>query len=111
HPEKPYTQFNAYKKWAYPVQTLLKVLYKQGELNPDQSAFMAETRPAEELYHVLDDPFELNNLAEHPDYQNKVKEFRAELDTWLDEVDKGSYPEDRREITEAQQTMQIEFVE
>ena len=109
YPEKPYTQFNAYKKWAYPVLTLMHVLHKKGELNSYQAAFMAKPRPAEELYHVVEDPFELNNLAEHPDYENILRELRTELDTLLNEVDKGPYPEDSREITDAQQIMREQY--
>jgi uncharacterized sulfatase len=110
HPERPYTQFNAYKKWAYPVLTLMQVLYKKGELHPEQAAFMAETRPVEELYNLEEDPFELYNLADHPSHQNRLKELRGILDSFLEDVDNGTYPEDIREITEAKKIMQEEYV-
>lgn len=110
HPEKPYTQFNAYKKWAYPVLTLMQVLHKNGELTPEQARFMGPERPAEELYDLLEDPFELTNLAEQPTYQISLKELRGVMDRWLTEVDLGSYPEDSSEIIEARKIMNEEYI-
>ncbi|MDW7694283.1 sulfatase [Flammeovirgaceae bacterium SG7u.111] len=103
YPEKPYTQFNFYKKHAYPVLTLMQVLHKRGELTPDQAKFMAETKPYEELYDIQNDPWELNNLAEDSAYAEKMVEMRAQLDIWLEESDKGKYPEAPKEIEFAQQ--------
>lgn len=111
YPEKSYTQFNAYKKWAYPVLTLMQVMYKKGELTPGQARFMALDRPSEELYDLRNDPFEMTNLADQPDYQESLKEFRGVLDRKLKEVDTGKYPEDPAEIIDAQMIMSKEFDE
>ncbi|MEZ6136884.1 MAG: sulfatase [Pirellulaceae bacterium] len=40
-------------------------------------------RPAIELYDVINDPFELRNLAEHPGYEAVKQELRFELDQWM----------------------------
>ncbi len=40
-------------------------------------------RPEEELYHVTDDPFQLNNLADDARHGRKKKELRADLDAWM----------------------------
>ena len=56
YPDRPYTQFNAYKKLQYPVLTLMQVLHKEGKLTPEQAQFMAPTRPKEELYDLQNDP-------------------------------------------------------
>jgi uncharacterized sulfatase len=109
YPEIPYTQFNAYKKWAYPVLTLLQVMYKNDELSPEQARFMAPFRPAEELYDLSVDPFEMRNLAGEQKYQEKMAELRAELDRWLSAVDIAEYPEVSVEIQEAKNTMQADF--
>jgi len=56
---------------------------------------MAEYRPVEELYDLETDPHEVNNLAENPDYQATLKDFRSRLDRWISETDdKGQMPED-----------------
>lgn len=95
HPERPYTQFNGYKKLQYPMLTLMQVLHKQGKLTPEQARFMAPRRPKEELYDLVSDPYELNNLAEDPKHQKILKQLRAELDNWIKRTDdKGEIPED-----------------
>ena len=47
-------------------------------------------RPEFELYDVTKDPFNQNNLAEHPEYAETIKRLKAELDAWmLEQGDKG----------------------
>src|SRR5690606_24449718 len=111
YPERPYTQFNGYKKWSYPVLTLMQVMYKNGELTPEQARFMAPSRPGEELYDLNADPFEMNNLAGQPAFQGELKELREVMDSWLAEVDLAEYPEDPAEISEAQKTMELQYIE
>lgn len=41
------------------------------------------TRPAEELYDLKDDPWELNNLAAEPKHADRLKALRADLDGWM----------------------------
>ncbi len=95
YPLKPYTNWNAYKKNQYPVLTLMEVLKAHGQLAPEPSHFMAEYRPVEELYELETDPHEVNNLAEDPDYDATLREFRSRLDQWIvDTGDKGQMPED-----------------
>jgi uncharacterized sulfatase len=98
YPERPFTQFNAYKKHQYPVLTLMQVLYKQDKLTPEQTRFMGSDRPGEEFYDLRVDPFELNNLAYDNDYKDIIEEMRVVLDKWLMETDKGTYPEDEEEV-------------
>jgi uncharacterized sulfatase len=40
-------------------------------------------RPAEELYHTSEDPFELENLADDPQYAEVKARLAAELDRWM----------------------------
>ncbi len=40
-------------------------------------------RPAEELYDLEADPWELNNLAKHPDHAKTKARLRRELDQWM----------------------------
>ena len=42
-------------------------------------------RPTEELYLTLDDPYEMNNLADNPEYEKVKLELKSELEEWLKE--------------------------
>jgi len=47
-------------------------------------------RPPEEFYDLEKDPFELNNLADKPEYREKMDAMRKQLDAWMDQQgDKG----------------------
>jgi len=42
-------------------------------------------RPPEELYRVDSDPYELENLADNPEYADVKKRLRTELERWMKE--------------------------
>jgi uncharacterized sulfatase len=42
-------------------------------------------RPAEELYHTSEDPFEHKNLAGDPKYAAVKARLSAELDSWMEQ--------------------------
>lgn len=47
-------------------------------------------RPAEELYDLTKDPWEMNNLAAEPQYRGIKATLRKELDAWMaQQGDKG----------------------
>ncbi len=93
HPEIPYLQHSGYKKLAYPVLALMKVMHEQGRWN---SPFMADTRPAEELYDLHADPYEMKNLAADPKYAGKLAELRVAVDKWIiDTGDQGANDESK----------------
>lgn len=94
HPELPYLQHSSYKKLSYPVETLMKVLYANGQWT---SPFMAPTRPAEELYDLNTDPFEMRNLANEAKHAPTLRGFRSQLETWIKET------KDLGEIDESEQ--------
>jgi arylsulfatase A-like enzyme len=56
-------------------------------------------RPAEELYDLAKDPYQLTNVAERPAYADARKRLRADLDRWMRETDDpraaGKEPWDR----------------
>jgi N-sulfoglucosamine sulfohydrolase len=94
YPDRPYTQFNAYKKLQYPVLTVMEILHKQNRLTPEQAKFMATSRPREELYDLQNDPHELRNLAEERKFSGTLKEHRKVLDEWIQATgDRGEVPE------------------
>ncbi len=48
-------------------------------------------KPAIELYDIAKDPFELENLAEKPEYLRLVQRYQARLQAWMEEQgDKGA---------------------
>ncbi len=109
-PERPYMQFNAYKKLQYPMVTVLQLLHKQGELTPEQARFMAASRPYEELYDLQADPHELRNLAEEPKLKTVLREHSRKLDEWIKGTgDQGETPEDPRVIVEEQDRMMTSY--
>jgi arylsulfatase A-like enzyme len=86
-PDRPLLQTNKYKEQQYPVWNLLKELNAQGKLTPAQAALCAPTMPAEELFDLDADPFELVNLAKSPNpaHQEALTRLRAELERWIAE--------------------------
>lgn len=68
-------------------------MYKKGELNEVQARFF-ETKLPEVLYDVEADPYETNNLADKPEYEETLKDMRFELNSWVKEMpDLSFYPE------------------
>jgi N-sulfoglucosamine sulfohydrolase len=115
YPERPYTQYNRYKWAYYPVLRLMHRLHGKGELTPVQERWMAQTRPAEELYDLVSDSNEIHNLASDPAYENILSGMRQELESWIAKTgDKGAIPEPP-EIVEQwkreMQTWELERVE
>ncbi len=98
-PDRPYTQFNAYKTHQYPAVPVFDMLHQQGKLDAVQERFMADRKPEEELYDLNRDPFETVNLAENPDFQNVFNSLRSRLNAWIEETgDMGAIPENPEEI-------------
>jgi N-sulfoglucosamine sulfohydrolase len=67
-------------------------MYHAGELNDHQLDCFVGPRQPEELYDVLKDPFQLYNIAGHPDYKYVLTQMRNVLDTWIYETN-DSIPE------------------
>lgn len=67
-------------------QEMIK-LYKAGELNENQLDCFIAPRPAEELFDVENDPYQLHNLAENAEYVSALNEMRKLLDNWIVEFD------------------------
>ncbi len=94
-PNRPYLQLNRYKESEYPVIRLMRRLHAEKKLTPEQERFLADTRPKEELYHLENDPHELNNLTQNPDYREQLEKMRRILAQWIERTDDhGETPED-----------------
>lgn len=84
-PEQAYYLPITYREKIPTMENLL-ILKKEGKLNEFQMQWFREYKPKEELFDCLNDPFELNNLAENPKYKEKLIELSNEMDRWLSEI-------------------------
>ncbi len=95
-PERAYCQLNEYKERQYPVLALLNVMHLKGQLNEVQDRFMQPKKKPEELYDLVNDPYETRNLAEDPDYAEQLARMRRALAGWRELVgDQGPSEEFR----------------
>ena len=95
-PERPFLQTNDYKERSYPVWNLIKELAALGKLTPVQAVLAAPHMPPEELYDVVEDPYEIHNLADSsvPEHQAARQRLGAALERWIEESnDQGRTPE------------------
>lgn len=75
------------KAEKYPMLAEMNILNLQGKLNKDQSRFFAPNKPDFELYDIVNDPHELNNLANHPRFASIKDELLAELYSWRESIE------------------------
>jgi len=95
-PDRPYIQ--GYLAKSPPILEF-RVFQKEGKLTDAQSQFVADTKPEEELYDIMADPFEINNLANDPSYQKDLEIMQNTLDNWIRETgDKGQFPESKEAL-------------
>ncbi|MGQ1783657.1 sulfatase family protein [Saccharicrinis sp. GN24d3] len=92
-PEQGYYLPLAYREQIPAMQELLR-LRDAGKLDSIQMQWFRKTKPKEELFDCENDPYELNNLADNPDYKEKLMELRTEMDRWIKEIgDQPNLPE------------------
>ncbi len=85
-PEKPLYMDIEYRK-NMPMMQMILEKKEAGELNEDQLFWFKETKPAEELYDLREDPYQLHNLADNPEHLETLERFRAVMDQWLAEIE------------------------
>jgi arylsulfatase A-like enzyme len=67
--------------------------YDAGKCNAVQSRFF-QPKPVVELFDTLADPWHVENLADQPQHQKRIKAFEQDLDHWMiDTRDLGLVPE------------------
>ena len=94
NPDKGYYLALAYREQMATMQELLK-LRDENQLNEYQGQWFRNKKPGEELFDTQNDPHELNNLADDPNFQDKLLELRNECDRWMAEIrDMGHIPEE-----------------
>lgn len=89
----PHLQPNQYKD-GKSFTKVIRQLHAAGELNELQSRLIDAPRPKEELYDLVNDPDETNNLANQPGQAAVLTKLRRSLTDWMIESrDLGVIPE------------------
>jgi hypothetical protein len=65
----------------------MRAHHAAGRANAVQAAFFAPTKPAEELYDSLADPWEIHDLAADPALAGVLADHRRALDDWSQRFD------------------------
>ena len=112
YPERPYMQFNGYKKQKYPLWTLAPILQAEGKLTPAQEAFLAPCRPFEELYDLAGYPHESANLVNDPESSSVLSDLRSKMTEWTETFgDMGAEREDLAIVAEEALKMHVSHVD
>ncbi|SNY94854.1 sulfatase [Flagellimonas pacifica] len=97
--DRPYTQPTYMDFDGIEFVKVMHQLHDEKKLDSVQEVFMSDKRPAEELYDLEKDPFELHNLANIPEYVNIREKYAGILKDWISETDdKGQFPEDEENL-------------
>ncbi len=92
-PEKPYQQQITFLE-RMPLMHQILEMKANGELNKIQSAWLAESKPEDELYDIIKDPYEINNLATDSSYAEIKNTLENDLMSWMTRIgDKYKIPE------------------
>jgi N-sulfoglucosamine sulfohydrolase len=71
---------------SFPAGKELWASHAAGTTSIHQRDVFLNPRPTEELYHVVNDPHQLSNLADDSRYQKRLVELRAMLERWTTET-------------------------
>jgi N-sulfoglucosamine sulfohydrolase len=92
-PELPFIYRNAYREQIDMTKVLIE-MDQSGELTGGAAYIFMKTKPEEELYDLLNDPFEIRNLAGLATHMEKLLEMRKAMSSWQLEIgDLGFVPE------------------
>ena len=92
--DRPYLQPTYMDVDGVEFVEVMKQLYAENKLDTLQARFSSNQRPAEELYNLTEDPFEINNLAGNTKYSEILKQHSTVLEEWIAKTDdQGQYPE------------------
>ena len=95
-PERAWLQYSGYKENMYPMLAEMNVLNMQGKLNSVQAQFFASSKPEFELFDIVNDPYEINNLSNDTKYTKVKEKMLSSLNKWRVSIkDKGITPEFR----------------
>ena len=81
-PEVPFDAHQAYLEFYRPAVHVMRSLYADNELTPVQALFFEPQKPTEELYDIIHDPHETNNLVKNNEYRHILDSLRLFMDDW-----------------------------
>ncbi|MDB4459086.1 sulfatase-like hydrolase/transferase [bacterium] len=76
----------------------MRKAYADGSLDPKLAEIYFGERPAEELYDVIKDPAQVNNLANDSKFAKTLRQHRSLLKNWLAKGDMGEGNEPDQEL-------------
>ncbi len=86
NPQKGYYLPLSFREQMALMQEMLQ-MRDAGTLDEIESLWFRSSKPEEELFDCINDPEELYNLADDPQYAEILSELRAECSRWMEEVD------------------------
>ena len=97
NPEKPYYLPLAFRERLPSMQELLR-MRDTGELDEYQALWFRKSKPEEELFDIENDPHELNNIANNPQYTEELTAMREECISWMNVIDDKGLIEEKELI-------------
>lgn len=90
--DRPYMQPTYKDSWD--VTRKFREMMTQGEMNETQLLLFGDERVPEEFYDLENDPHEIRNLADDPEFAGELERHSALLAGWVEETgDRGQVPE------------------
>ena len=94
YPNQPYVLYIPYRNNNPLMQKMLN-MHAAGTLPEISQIWFSSTRPPEELYDCITDPYQIRNLADNAEYQGELVNMRKILNEWMIETqDMGAVSEE-----------------
>jgi N-sulfoglucosamine sulfohydrolase len=77
---------SSYSKYVQPFTLEMIAASRSGKLSPAQMRFFESVKPVEELYDLVRDPWEANNLATKEHSRNILNQMRLRMKAWLESI-------------------------
>ncbi len=90
----------AYRKAMHPIFQLLAILEARDQLDPAHKTLVLPMQE-EELYDIVNDPFEIMNLVNDTAYTHELENMRKQLKTWQEQTTDYGMFEDSPELEQA----------
>ena len=98
-PELPLIYRNKYREQVSMNKKIIQ-MDRDDELIGDSKYIFMKSKQDEELYDLKFDPYEVDNIANNPDYKDKLIELRNALNTWQYEIDDKGFTNESELINE-----------
>ena len=98
-PEIPLIYRNKYREQVSMNKKIIQ-MSNDNELIGDSKYIFMKTKQTEELYDLKYDPYEVKNIANNPEYNDKLIELRDALKSWQNEIDDKGFTNESELINE-----------